>query len=163
MKKKIIIVFFIAVCLIMGGVFTPLKAGAWAHDCFVPDLIKGGAWGWSTGLHIVGNYSRTEEFRIKIYDMNGLYKTVFLDLADHHGGWTGSTDALLALPAYVAASENAPQDWAPTVLTPVVYPLRIYIWSTYGWFTVTQTFGNKFGAFGIDTHRSWPWTPGLAV
>lgn len=157
MKKRIIIVSFIVISLVMGGAFAAREAGAWAHDCVVPYLVKGGAWGWNTGLHITGLYSTSEVFRIQIYDMNGSFKIVSLDLADHPGGWTGYTDDLLALPAYVAAGEDAPQAPAPTALAPV-YPLRIHIWSTYDWFTVTQFVAHMYKAFGFQTHRSWPWT-----
>lgn len=153
MKKHIIIVSFIVIGLVMGGFAAPQMAGAWYHTCFVPNLIKGGAWGWSTGLHIVGNYSKSEEFKIRIFDRDGLYKEVFLDLADHHGGWTGDTTALLNLDEYAVVGK-APA--APPPPDPPVYPLRIYIFSTSGWFTVTQTYGNMYKSFGIDTHRSWP-------
>ena len=135
MKKKIIIVFFIAVCLAMGGVFSSQKAYADPHMCWVPYNVKAGS--WATGLHITANWFATETFTIRFARTGQPYATVQLDLADHPGGWTGMVQDLLPDPSDFQS------------------PSILLIYSTLGYFMVTQFVTSGVG-FGFQTFYSWP-------
>ncbi len=150
MKTRIIIASLIVIGLIMGGTLMSQEAGAWEYRSFIPYNTNTG--GWNTGFHIVGTFSTAEEFMIDLYDTGGLVKTVSLDLADHHGGWTGMLDDLFNLPPYVTASGKEVSALAPEYTPPV----RLYIYSTLGRFTVTQFFANSTGGFGFQTFFGWP-------
>lgn len=136
MKKKIVIVLFIAVCLVMGGALSSQKADAEEHMCWVPYCIKTG--NWYTGVHF-----RTETFvetlTIRFWQGSTLYETVTLNLTD--GTWTGAVESLLANPANFQS------------------PSLLYVISTNDHFTATQFItntGSATGGFGFQTFQSWP-------
>lgn len=151
MKKKIIIVLFVAVCLVMGGMLSSQKAYAvsYAHTCVVPYCIKTG--NWSTGLHIVGQNYLSETFRIRFYSANGMYKAVDLDLADYPGGWTGTVEELCAM--------SGPVILNPEITAPVSIfqsPSMLIFYSTAAAFTVSKFIINPTGGFGCQDIYSWP-------
>ncbi|MDD5723240.1 MAG: hypothetical protein PHY29_05810 [Syntrophales bacterium] len=152
MKKKIVIVLFITIGLIMGGALLSPDAGAAAHRCWVPYNIYSG--NWSTGIHITANYYASEDFEIKFFNGTGNYKTVHLDLDDSPGGWTGTIKQLFDLPevGIVGKETNA----ALVIPNPFTSPSFMIISSTYDYFTVSQFVMNSVNGFGFQTFYSYP-------
>ncbi len=100
MKKKIIMVLFIAVCLVMGGMFLSQKADASSYidECYVPYCIKSGD--WATGLHIKSRNHATEVLTICFWKDGINYAWVTLNIgADFQGQWTGMVQNLLPDPS----------------------------------------------------------------
>ena len=154
MKKRIVISLLIVVGLVMGGALLSQKAYAvsYTYSCVVPYCIMTGD--WATGLHITANYYNSEDFEIRFIGSSGHYKTVYLDLADYPGGWTGTVQQLFDLDAPVSPS---PEVGAPV---PVVFesPSTLLIHSDRGYFMVTQFVMNgATGGFGFQTIYSWPY------
>ena len=178
MSKKIITVFSIVVCLVMGGALMSqeLAAGE-SHKCVVPYNIKVGS--WSTGIHIFAleaSDADPELFFISFESDDGWYKTVYLDMdaADHPRGWTGTIEELLALPEFAWVEKRAPS--APYIgpvidpIIPVPYfpvvpiinknifksPSCITVYSSQGAFTVSQFIIHAVNGYGFQTFSSSP-------
>ena len=148
MNKKMIIVLFIAIGLVMGSTFLSQKAYATdgPNMCWAPYCIKTGPW-W-TGLHIT-TYYFTETLTIYVWHEDTIYETVTLNIT--HGTWTGVVENLLTTPANFQS------------------PSLLYVISLNGPFAVTQFMGNTGsvgGGFGFQTLQSWPsvspWWPNKA-
>ena len=147
MNKKMIIVLFIAIGLVMGGTFLSQKAYAASHTCWVPYNIKTGAW-W-TGINFRTDYF-VETLTIRFAYETTVYETVTLEITN--SVWTGNVQDLLAVPSSFQS------------------PTFLLITSKKGKFMVTQFVGNTGsvgGGFGFQTFYSypdgsWPYTTTLS-
>lgn len=154
MKKKIIMLISITVCLCIGGVFVAhdVNANGYYHECYIPYNIKTGS--WNTGIHISGDYFASETFFIRFGDGTGIYKEVYLDLADYPGGWTGTIEQLFDIPETLVLDKEDSTIMAP--LDPIFSsPSVLIIYSEMGRFWVTQFIMNTVNGYGYQTFFSW--------
>jgi len=166
MNKKIIMVLCIAVCLVTGSALVfqqvAVAAGYYAHKCWIPYNIKGGA--WNTGIHIYADYYSSENFKISFVNGTGRYRTVYLDMADSPGGWTGTIEGLFNLPTTDPLGEDLPMDkedpeiTAPFPESTFTSPSLLLIYSYSSKFMVSQFIINSITGYGFQTFYSWPYS-----
>jgi len=176
MKRSMLTVIFVAVCMVMGGFFVShVEAAGISYKCVIPYNIKTSL--WNTGIHIFAQEAtESEVFFITFESDDGWYKTVYLDMSqeDYPRGWTGTIQDLFAENEFSWIDKKIPtapyigpiiDPIIPTpvfpdipVINPDIFksPSCITVYSCWGPFTVTQFISNTVTGFGFQVLYSWP-------